>query len=248
MRSTDGSELPTLKAGGRILAGVLKELAGRVRPGITTAELDAIAEQKIRSMGGEPAFKGYEGFPAALCTSVNHAVVHGIPSRSVVLSEGDIIGLDLGVRFGGFYTDAALTVPVGRVDAESQRLIDVTREALRLGIDAARVGRTVGDTGAAVQRCVEAAGFGIVRQLVGHGVGRAVHEEPQVPNFGRSGEGAELTEGLVIAIEPMVTAGSAEVKTEADGWTVVSVDGSRAAHFEHTVWLSRKGPIVLTQA
>lgn len=240
-------EFADLAAGGRILGTVLGELAARAAPGVSTLELDRAAEARMASLGAEPSFKGYEGYPHALCTSVNAAVVHGIPQKDQILRSGDIVGLDLGVRYHGFFTDAAVTVGVGRVAAGTQRLLDVARVALARGIAAARVGGTVGDVGAAVQRHVEASGFAVVRQLVGHGVGRAVHEDPQVPNFGAPGAGPALTEGEVLAIEPMVTAGDPAVVTAPDRWTVRTADGSLAAHFEHTVVVTRRGAVVLTR-
>jgi methionyl aminopeptidase len=240
-------EFADISAGGRILGTVLAELAAHTTPGTSTLELDRIAETRVAELGAEPSFKGYEGYPHALCTSVNAAVVHGIPRKDQILRSGDIVGLDLGVRYRGFFTDAAVTVGVGRVTAKAQRLLDVTRVALARGIAAVRVGGTVGDIGAAVQRHVEASGFAVVRQLVGHGVGRAVHEDPQVPNFGSPGSGPTITEGEVLAIEPMVTVGDPAVVTAPDRWTVRAADGSLAAHFEHTVVVTRRGAVVLTR-
>jgi len=233
--------------GGQILAATLALLRGEVRPGISTGELDKLAEDFIRSHpGAVPAFKGLYGFPGSVCTSVNQEIVHGIPSRKRVLEDGDIVSLDVGVKFEGFYTDAAETVAVGMISAEHQRLLDVTREALAAGIEAARLGNHVGDIGFAVQTVVERAGFSVVRELVGHGVGVGPHEDPQVPNYGKPKRGTKLAPGLTIAIEPMVNAGLPGTRTLGDKWTVVTIDGKRSAHFEHTVAVTEDGPRVLT--
>lgn len=241
-----GSEIEAMAVAGRILGALHRELAARVEPGISTAALDAIAEEFIRSHdGAEPAFKGLYGFPASLCTSVNEEVVHGIPSKRV-LREGDVVSVDAGVKVDGWYSDAARTFAVGEIDEESERLLRVTRESLEAGIAQVRSGNRIGDIGHAVQAVAEAAGFGVVRDLVGHGLGRDPHEEPQVPNFGRPGRGARLQAGLVIAIEPMVNAGGIGVRTLADRWTVVTADGSRSAHFEETVAVTDEGALVLT--
>ena len=240
-------EIDAMARGGRILAATLAELRQRVRPGMTTADLDKIGEDFIRSHEGAlPAFKGLYGFPGSVCTSVNHEIVHGIPSRKRVLDDGDIVSLDVGVKFEGFYTDAAETVAVGAIAPEHQRLLDVTRDALNAGIDAARPGNHVGDIGHAVQTIVERAGFTVVRELVGHGVGVGPHEDPQVPNYGKPKRGTKLTPGLTIAIEPMVNAGLPGTRTLPDKWTVVTIDGKRSAHFEHTVAVTDAGPRVLT--
>ena len=240
-------EIDTMARGGRILAATLAELRRHVRPGMTTADLDKIGEDFIRSHDGAlPAFKGLYGFPGSVCTSVNHEIVHGIPSRKRVLDEGDIVSLDVGVKYEGFYTDAAETVAVGAISAENQRLLDVTREALEAGIEAARPGNHVGDIGHAVQTVVERAGFSVVRELVGHGVGVGPHEDPQVPNYGKPKRGTKLAPGLTIAIEPMVNAGLPGTRTLSDKWTVVTIDGKRSAHFEHTVAITDDGPRVLT--
>jgi methionyl aminopeptidase len=241
-----GKEIRALAEGGKILGRILQEVAAAVVPGISTLELDALAQRRIREEGAEPSFLGYQGFPNALCTSVNAAVVHGLPREEDRLREGDLVGLDLGIRYAGFFTDAAVTVPVGSVSPEARRLLDVTRVALARGITAAVVGGTIGDIGAAVQQHVEGQGFGVVRQLVGHGVGKAVHEDPPVPNFGTPGAGPMLASGQVFAIEPMVTVGDPAVVTAADGWTVMTKDRSLAAHFEHTVVLGSSGPRILT--
>ena len=234
--------------GGRILADAVVMLAEAVEPGMTTADLDRLAEDFIRSHDGAvPAFKGLYDFPASVCTSINDEIVHGIPSRSRVLAEGDLVSIDVGVRYKGYYTDSATTVPVGAVDETSQRLLDVTQRALAAGIAAAQAGNHVGDIGAAVQEVVEDAGFSVVRDLVGHGIGVAFHEEPQVPNYGKPKRRERLAPGLTIAIEPMVNVGSAKTRTMPDRWTIKTVDGSRSAHFEHTVAITEHGPRVLTR-
>ncbi|MEQ8834164.1 MAG: type I methionyl aminopeptidase [Miltoncostaeaceae bacterium] len=238
-------ELDAMAASGMVLAACHDALAPAVVPGVTTGELDALAEEFIRSHGGVPSFKGYHGFTGSICASVNDEVVHGIPGDRR-LGEGDLIAVDIGVTLDGWVSDSARTYGVGTVPAVAQRLSDVTREALWAGIGAATPGNHVGDIGHAVQRVVEAAGFSVVRSLVGHGVGRSMHEEPQVPNYGRPGSGPELTEGLVIAIEPMVNAGEHDVVQLDDGWTIVSRDGSLSAHWEHTVAVTAAGPRVLT--
>ncbi len=241
-------ELEVMAAGGTILAGTLDLLRKAVAPGITTFELDRVAEQFIRGhAGATPAFKGLYGFPGSICSSINEEIVHGIPSKKRVLQEGDLVSLDVGVGYKGLFTDAAITVPVGTIDAESKRLLDVTRKSLDAGIAAAKAGNQVGDIGAAVQAVVEAAGFTVVRELVGHGVGVAMHEEPQVPNYGKPHRGAKLNPGLTIAIEPMVNVGGHAVRTLPDRWTIVTADGSRSAHFEHTVAITEAGPQVLTR-
>ena len=242
-------EIEAIALAGGIIGRLHAELATRVRPGITTEELDAFGEQFIRSHDGAvPAFKGLYGFPAALCISVNEEVVHGIPSARRTLREGDIVSIDAGVKLNGWYADAACTLAVGQVDDETQRLLRVTREALDAGIAAAVPGNHLGDVGHAIQRVAEAAGFSVVRDLVGHGIGREPHEEPQVPNFGKPGRGLALKAGLVIAIEPMVNAGVAAVRTLPDRWTVVTADRKRSAHFEHTVAVVEGGARILTAA
>lgn len=234
---------------GRILGQLFEVIRPAVAPGRNTLDLDRRAEEFIRSHpGAEPAFKGLYGFPATLCISINHEVVHGIPRRSRVLKEGDIVSVDAGVRLNGWYADAAVTFPVGRVDAEAARLLEVTQAALQRGIATAKVGNRLGDIGHAVQKVAEAAGFSVVRDLVGHGIGREPHEEPQVPNFGQPGRGLKLQPGMVLAIEPMVNEGGAAVRTLADRWTVVTADRRRSAHFEHTVAILEGGPRVLTAA
>ncbi|MFW6192507.1 MAG: type I methionyl aminopeptidase [Gemmatimonadota bacterium] len=241
-------EIEAIARAGRIAARTLELVAGEVRPGASTAELDRIAEAFIRDQpGAAPAFKGLYGFPATLCTSVNEEVVHGIPSRGRVLAEGDVVSVDVGVKLDGFFTDHAVTLPVGEVDDDAAALLDVTRTALERGMDQARPGGHVGDIGAAIQSYVEGRGFAVIRELVGHGVGHAAHEDPQVPNYGRPGHGQELREGLVIAIEPMVNAGGRRIRTLDDEWTVVTSDGSLSAHFENTVAVTADGPRVLTR-
>jgi methionyl aminopeptidase len=229
-----------------VVHDILQELARTVGPGMSTLEIDRLAEARTRERGGEPAFLGYHGYPASICVSVNEEVVHGIPSARRLLREGDIVGLDFGVVLNGFYGDSAVTVPIGAVSDEARRLIEVTRGALARAIDAARPDGRVGDLGAAVQAFVEARGFAVVRDFVGHGIGRRLHEAPQVPNFGTPGTGARLRPGMVLALEPMVNAGTFEVDTLDDGWTAVTVDGRLSAHFEHTVAVTENGPEILT--
>ncbi|MBZ0158310.1 MAG: type I methionyl aminopeptidase [Alphaproteobacteria bacterium] len=241
------AEISKIAAAGRIVAQVLQELKSFVKVGITTAEIDAFAEKKVRQQNAVPAFKGYRGYPASTCTSVNEQVVHGIPSPSVRLRSGDLISIDLGVILDGFYGDGAITLPVGEVDDEARRLIRVTEESLYLGIEAAVVGNRVSDISAAIQRHVEANGFSVVRAFVGHGVGHYLHEDPQIPNFGKPGHGQRLQAGMTLAIEPMVNEGTHEVNLLEDGWTAVTVDGSRSAHFEHTIVLTKSGPRILTK-
>jgi len=240
-------EIDAIEEAGKVLARVFVEIEKRVVPGMSTEELDRFAEELIRSHeGATPAFKGLYGFPATLCTSINDEVVHGIPSRRRVLEEGDIISVDAGVQLDGWFADRAMTYPVGTTDPSVDQLLDVTRAALAAGIEKARVGNRMGDIGGAVQKVAEDAGMSVVRELVGHGIGREPHEEPQVPNFGRAGAGLRLMKGLVIAIEPMVNRGAADVRTLADRWTVVTADGERSAHFEHTVAVTENGPRILT--
>jgi methionyl aminopeptidase len=235
-----------MRTANQLVAEVLAELAADVAPGVTTADLDRLAERLVRDAGAEPAFKGYRGYPATLCASVNEEVVHGIPSKTRVLGEGDIISLDIGVRIGGFYGDAAVTVPVGRVSEEAATLLRVTNESLNRAIAEVRVGGRLSDIGHAVQAWVEAHGFSIVREFVGHGIGERLHEDPQIPNYGPPGRGPKLAEGMVLAIEPMVAMGRPETRVLGDGWTAVTRDGSLAAHFEHTVAVTASGPLVLT--
>lgn len=237
-----------MAAGGRILALTHAHLRSQVRAGLTTGHLDRIAEDFIRSHDGAvPAFKGLYGFPGAICISVNEEIVHGIPSPKRVLADGDIVKFDVGVQYQGMYTDACITVPVGTIDPTTQRLVDVTERALEAGIAQAVPGNYVGDIGHAVQQVVERAGFSVVRELVGHGVGHLPHEDPQVPNHGKPRRGTRLQAGLTIAIEPMVNVGGPVTRTLADKWTVVTLDGTRSAHVEHTVAVTEDGPRVLTR-
>lgn len=241
-------EIELMSQGGAILGRTHQTLRAAVRPGISTADLDRIAEEFIRSHeGAVPAFKGLYGFPGSICTSINEEIVHGIPSKKRVLKEGDIVSVDIGVGYRGFFTDSAATIPVGRVDERTQRLLSVTAAALEAGIAAARVGNHIGDIGAAVQAVVEAAGFSVVRDLVGHGIGAEFHEEPQVPNYGKPKRREKLVPGLTLAIEPMVNVGAAGTRTLQDRWTIVTADGSRSAHFEHTVAITEQGPQILTR-
>jgi methionyl aminopeptidase len=239
------AEISKMRAAGRIVAEVLKELSSMVTPGITTRDLDRAAERMIRDSGALPTFKGYHGYPASICTSVNEEVVHGIPGRRR-LKEGDIIGIDCGATLEGYVGDSALTVPVGKVDDELTRLLDATRNSLFAAIDRCRPGNRLGDVGYAVQSFVEPLGYSVVRNYCGHGIGRAMHEEPQVPNYGEEGKGKGLREGWVIAIEPMINLGNHDVRVLDDGWTVVTVDRLPSAHFEHTVAITEDGPEVLT--
>jgi methionyl aminopeptidase len=240
------AEIERMRAANQLVARVLAELRANVGEGVSTAELDALAESRIREAGAEPAFKGYRGFPATICASINDEVVHGIPSSRRVLGEGDIISIDMGVRYRGFYGDAALTVPVGHVGPDGEALLKVTEEALYRAIEQVRVGGRISDIGHAVQQHVESQGFSVVREFVGHGIGSQLHEEPQIPNYGEPGRGPRMAEGMVLAIEPMVNAGRPGVRVLADGWTAVTRDGSLSAHFEHTVAVTSDGPLVLT--
>ncbi|HEX6665256.1 MAG TPA: type I methionyl aminopeptidase [Solirubrobacterales bacterium] len=238
-------ELDQMAVGGDILVRCLKMLEAKTRPGITTAELDAAAEKFIRSQDARPAFKGYRGFPGSVCASPNSMVVHGIPGP-YELKRGDIVTLDVGVVKDGWVTDAAMTFPVGPIDTEAKRLLEVTKTSLLAGVEQMRTGNHLGDVSAAVQGVVEGAGMSVIRTLVGHGIGRDMHEEPQVPNFGKPGKGPELEEGMVLAIEPMVNLGGPLVRMDDDGWSVYSEDGSLAAHFEFTVAVTAEGPRILT--
>ncbi len=242
------AEIEKMRHSGRILRQVLNMVRELAVAGASTMDLEHAAEEKIKELGARPAFKGYHDYPCVLCTSVNQEIVHGIPSQRRVLKAGDIVSIDCGVVVDGYYADAAITVPVGGATTpELQRLLDVTRESLYRGIEAARLGNSVGDVGAAVQEYVEANGFSIVREFVGHGIGRQLHEEPQVPNFGVRGHGARLEEGMVLAIEPMVNAGRPGARLLSDKWTAVTEDGSYSAHFEHCVAVTRNGPMILTE-
>src|SRR5437763_10928915 len=238
-------ETAKMREAGAIVAAMLASCRDAVRPGVTTGELDRIAAEILKKRGATSSFLGYFGYPATICTSVNEEIVHGIPGKRK-LKEGDLIGIDAGAIVDGWHADGAVTVPVGKVAPAAEKLIGVTEEALRRAIAAAVVGARLGDIGAAVQRWVESQGYSVVRNYVGHGIGRAMHEDPQVPNYGAPDRGLQIKEGLCIAIEPMVNIGSAETRTLADRWTVVTADGSLSAHFEHSVWCTAKGPVVLT--
>ncbi len=239
------AEIEKMRAANQLVAHVLEDLAAMVAPGVSTADLDQAAEARVRAAGAEPAFKGYRGYPATLCASVNEQVVHGIPNRRP-LAAGDIVSLDMGVKLHGYYGDSAITVGVGTVNDEVRRLLRVTQEALEAGIAQVKVGGRISDIGHAIQAVVEAQGFSVVREFVGHGIGAALHEEPQIANYGEPGRGPRLAEGMTLAIEPMVNMGKAPVKVLADGWTAVTKDGSLSAHFEHTVAVTKSGPDVLT--
>jgi methionyl aminopeptidase len=243
-------EIERMRAASGIVAEILQEVRAHVRAGATTAELDALAEALTRKKGARPAFKGYtvggRVFPASICISINDEVVHGIPSDKRVLREGDIVGLDFGVCYEGYFGDAAMTVPVGRVDPDAVRLMEVTAAALQAGIEAIRPGAHVADISGAIQDTAEHAGYSLVREFVGHGIGRSLHEDPQVPNYRTGARGVRLEEGLVLAIEPMVNAGGPEVYVKEDGWTAATRDGRRSAHFEHSVAVTAKGPYILS--
>jgi methionyl aminopeptidase len=238
-------EIAKLRRVNQLVGEILAELRALAAPGITTEEIDRIAEERVRKAGAEPAFKGYHGYPATICASANEQVVHGIPS-SRPLAEGEILSIDMGAKLDGFFGDSAVTVPIGTVSAQASELLRITEEALFHGIDAVKPGGRVSDIGAAVQQHVEAHGFSVVREFVGHGIGTSLHEEPQIANYGPGGRGPRLAEGMVLAIEPMVNAGKAAVKVLADGWTAVTRDGSLSAHFEHTVVVTKDGREILT--
>lgn len=239
-------ELAVMRRAGAVVGGTLAVLAAKVAPGLTTGEIDRMARAELKARGAEPAFLGYHGFPGVICVSINSEVVHGIPSDKRVLKDGDIVGLDFGAVIDGWFADSAVTVPVGKISPEAERLIRVTRESLDKGIAAVVSGARVGDIGAAVQAHAEAAGYSVVREFVGHGIGRALHEEPPVPNYGKAGTGPRLKPGMTIAIEPMVNAGGAGVRTLEDGWTAVTQDGRLSAHFEHTVCVTDGAPVIMT--
>lgn len=241
------AEIEKMRQSGRIVRQVLDYVRGLVAPGVSTMDLERAAEKKIEELGAKPAFKGYYDYPCVLCTSINQEIVHGIPSEKRVLKNGDIVSIDCGVVLDGYYGDAAITVPVVEVTPDVQKLLEVTEASLYRGIEAARMGNTVGDVGAAVQELVEANGFSVVREFVGHGIGTRLHEEPQVPNFGTRGHGARLREGMVLAIEPMVNFGKPGTKLLSDKWTAVTEDGSYSAHFEHCVAVTKNGPLILTK-
>jgi methionyl aminopeptidase len=241
------SEIERMRQSGRIVREVLNYLRTLVKPGVSTMDLERAAEKKIKELGAKPAFKGYYDYPCVLCTSVNEEIVHGIPSEKRTLKAGDIVSIDCGAVLDGYYGDAAITVPVDEVKPELQKLLEVTEASLYRGIEQARIGNSVGDVGAAVQEHVEAAGFSVVREFVGHGIGTKLHEEPQVPNYGERGHGTKLREGMVLAIEPMVNSGKPETRVLGDKWTAVTADGSFSAHFEHCVAVTKDGPVILTQ-
>ena len=245
IRIKSPDEVEKIRHSARLVAETLDYLAGQIRPGVSTLELDRLALEFIRRGGGQPSFLGYRGYRHTICASINEEVVHGIPSRRV-LKEGDVLSVDVGAMCEGFHGDSARTFGVGRIAPEAERLLRVTRESLAKGLEKVRAGNRLGDISAAIQAHVESNGFSIVRSLVGHGIGRDLHEDPQIPNYGRAGAGVLLKRGMVFAIEPMVNAGGFEVETLGDGWTVVSADGSLAAHFEHTVAVTEEGPDVLT--
>ena len=242
------AEIEKMRRSGRIVRDVLDHLCNLVAPGVTTMILERAAEQRMKELGAKPAFKGYFDYPCVLCTSVNEEIVHGIPSERRVLQAGDIVSIDCGVVLDGYYGDAAITVAVDdSITPELRKLLEVTEASLYRGIEAARIGNAVGDVGASVQDFVEANGFSVVREFVGHGIGTRLHEEPQVPNFGIRGHGARLREGMVLAIEPMVNFGKPETRVLGDNWTAVTADGSFSAHFEHCVAVTKDGPVILTQ-
>jgi methionyl aminopeptidase len=241
-------EIEKMRRSGHMVRKVLDRVRQLVTPGATTMDLERAADKLIADFGARPAFKGYYGFPCVLCTSVNEEIVHGIPSEKRVLKAGEIVSIDCGVVFDGYYGDAAITVPVGEtLSPELNKLLEVTEASLYKGIEQARIGNTVGHVGSAIQKHVEANGFSVVREFVGHGIGTKLHEAPQIPNFGKKGQGAELTEGMVLAIEPMVNSGRPETKVLSDKWTAVTLDGSYSAHFEHCVAVTQQGPVILTQ-
>jgi methionyl aminopeptidase len=239
-------QIALMRRAGKVVAEMHEECIRASKPGATTADVDAVARDVIERRGARSNFLGYHGFPAVVCTSPNHVIVHGIPTETVVLEEGDILSIDCGAIIEGWHADAAVTVPIGEIDAESKRLIEVTRASLEAAIDQVVVGSRLGDVGAAVETVAVQAGFSVVREYVGHGIGTAMHEEPQVPNYGPPGRGLKLKEGLVLAIEPMVNSGGPETEVLDDGWTVVTRDGRRSAHFEHTIAVTEHGPDVLT--
>ncbi len=241
------AEMQIMREANQIVGSTLKMLAQRIAPGVSTKQLDRWAEDFAREQGSEPAFKGYRGFPGSLCVSLNEQVVHGIPSKKVIVKEGDIVSIDFGVKYKGFYGDSAVTLPVGELSPKVRKLLDVTRESLYKGIDKVRVGNRINDISIAVQQHVEANGFSVVRQFVGHGIGASLHEPPEIPNYRRSEQTPRLLAGMVIAIEPMVNLGKLDVKVLADGWTVVTKDRSPSAHFEHSVGVTEDGPVVLSE-
>jgi methionyl aminopeptidase len=241
------AEIEKMRRSGHVVRQVLDMLRGMVQPGISTMDLERAADKKIRDLGAKPAFKGYYDYPCVLCTSLNNEIVHGIPSDKRILKEGDIVSIDCGVVLDGYYGDAAITVPVSSISEAAQKLIEITEASLHRAIEKMRIGNTVGDVGAAVQELVEANGFSVVRDFVGHGIGTRLHEDPQVPNYGSHGQGARLREGMVLALEPMVNAGKPGARLLEDKWTAVTEDGSYSAHFEHCVAVTKDGPLILTE-
>ncbi len=242
----NAAEVDKIKKAGRIVAEVLQILEKEVRPGVTTQDLDRIAEENIRKAGAEPAFKGYQGYPSSICVSINEEVVHGIPSERT-LKEADIVGIDIGVRMKGYYADSTKTFPVGAISDEAKRLVKATQKALYAGIEKCRPGNRLSDISHAIQRSAESNGFSVVRKYVGHGIGRMMHEDPQIPNYGSPDQGPELEAGMVFAVEPMLNAGGFDVEVLKDNWTVVTSDRSLSAHFEHTVVLTESDPLIVTR-
>jgi methionyl aminopeptidase len=240
------SEIAIIKENGKILVEAFDRLAEIIKPGISTKDIDKVVEDIILSHSAMPSFKNYRGYPYAVCASVNAEVVHGIPSATRILQEGDIVGIDVGAFKNGFHADAARTYAVGNISAEAQRLMDVTKQSFFEGFAQAKIGNRVSDISAAVQQCAESAGFGVVRDLLGHGIGRSMHEDPNVPNYGAAGKGPKLRAGLVIAVEPMITQGDYRINTLADGWTTVTRDGKLSAHYENTIAITADGPVILT--
>lgn len=240
-------EIEKMRQGGMILASIMKKLAKMIKPGISAKEIDDQAEKFISQAGAVPSFKNYKSYPSATCISVNNEVVHNIPSKNKIFKTGDIVGLDLGVKYKGLYTDMAMTVPVGKISKEAKKLIKITKKALAIGLKQIKPRNTIGDIGYAIQNFVEPKGFSVVRTLTGHGVGYQVHEEPRIPNFGIPGQDIKLEQGMTLAIEPMVNVGAPDVRTKEDGWGIVTMDGSLSAHFEHTVVVTKKGYDILTK-
>ncbi len=238
-------EIQIMAENGKILASIMEELKKRVEPGISTQELNRVAETLILNSGGKPSFKGYEGFPATLCTSINEEIVHGAPSERK-LKQGDILSLDIGIKFNGFHTDMAITLPVGEIDPETRRLVRITKKVLKIGIKKAKIGNTINDIGNTIQRYVESQGFNVVRDLCGHGIGKELHEEPKILNYGKRHTGFKIKQGMVFCLEPMVTMGDWKIKKTKNGFGYQTVDGSLSAHFEHTIVITKKGPKILT--
>jgi len=240
-------EIKIIKQGGKILSSIVHQVAEEARDGITTLELDNIAEKLFKKSGGSPSFKGFSGYPAATCISVNEELVHGIPRKDKVIKNGDIVSIDIGLKYKGLFTDMSITVPIGKIPKKTQKLIKVTHKALDIGINELKPGNTIGDIGYAVQKYVESLGYSVVRSLVGHGVGYKVHEDPRVPNFGEKGSGIKLEQGMILALEPMVNIGQPDVMTKEDDWTIATADGSLCAHFEHTIAVTSQGHEIITK-